>query len=297
MHQKCDKKYTSKAAVNYRAELAKKVEAKYSADTTSVVQQQPESLLESLELTDKQLQDKEAKDKLAAARLNHQQKQTSQLVSKPKLKLASSFSESGKLKIVTPSGNNSASSSSQKLLLRKPSSSSSLRSSTSSSFTKKPKAKTLAVKLSSSSTATTNSSTKLLQTKNDNDNDIMSFEDIEATKKAEAIAEEKAKQEKMNQLKQDEIMARQLQEQLNNGTNTTTTTTATTTTIQTKSNGTTNGTKTATVKNPTLTKKDSSMSDHIEKLKHMNVISFLISEKKTLSIDIYTSFSMHIYIK
>merc|ERR1711997_928520 len=111
----------------------------------------PETLLESLELTDKQLQEKEAKDKLAAARLNHQQKQTSQLVSKPKLKLASSFSESGKLKIVTPSGNNSGSSSSQKLLLRKPSSSSSLRSSTSSSFTKKPKAKTLAVKLSSSS--------------------------------------------------------------------------------------------------------------------------------------------------
>merc|ERR1712060_250707 len=103
-------------------------------------------------------------------------------------------------------------------------------------------------------------------TKNNNDNDIMSFEDIEATKKAEEIAEEKAKQEKMNQLKQDEIMARQLQEQLNNGTSTTTTTTATTTTIQTKPNGTT----TATVKKPTLSKKDSSMSDHIEKLKHMN---------------------------
>lgn len=257
MHQKCDKKYTSKAAVHYRAELAKKVEARYSGATAKEEQQPDETLLKSLELSDKQLQEKEAQDKLAAARLNHQQKQTAQQVSKPQLKLASSFSESGKLKIVTPSSSSASSTSSQKLLLRKPSSS--FRSSTSSSFTKKPKSKTLAVKLSSSAT-TTNNTTK--NNKN-SDNDIMSFEDIEATKKAELIAEEKAKQDKINQCKQDEIMARQLQEQFNNGTSTATTSTSTTSTlIQNKSNGT---------KNTTLTKKDSSsMSDHIEKLKHMN---------------------------
>jgi len=272
MHQKCDKKYTSKAAVNYRAELARKVEAKYAAENGGKVDAGAEvhggALLESLALTDAQQQEKEAKEKLAAARLNHQQNKT-EAVSKPKLKLASSFSQSARLKVTPTNGTNG--SQNTKLLLRKPSSSSSLTSS--SSFTKKPKAKTLAVKLS---VANGNGNLQL-QTK---DNDDIVFEDIEATQKA--VQKAQKQQDEIDQLKQDEIIARTLQAQLN-GTSQSTTTTSTSTTslntlqqsssklIQTKpaTNGTTTN-NTTTTKPPLIKKDSSSMSDHIEKLKHMN---------------------------
>merc|ERR1711902_373294 len=105
---------------------------------------------------------------------NHHQR--TETVSKPSLKLASSFSESGKLKVTPHNGTNTT-----KLLLRKPSSSSSMTS----SFAKKPKAKTLAVKLTANKP----------QSNNDDD----AFEDIEATQNAI----KKAKEDEINQLKQD----------------------------------------------------------------------------------------------
>merc|ERR1712039_1006589 len=134
------------------------------------------------------------------------------------------------------------------------------------SFTKKPKAKTLAVKLSATSA---NGNVTQSQTK---DNDDIVFEDIEATQKA--VQKAQKQEAEIDQVKQDEIMARTLQAQLNGSSHSTTTTfnsSASSSELNlTKpaTNGTTTN-KTTTPTKPPLIQKES-MSDHIEKLKHMN---------------------------
>jgi len=242
MHVKCDKKYTSKAAVNYRAELAKRVNANNPNNNSTI--------LDSLTLSDAQ-QQQDDKKKLAAK----QEQEQEEAVSKPKLKLASSLGGAGKLQ-VTPPSSAPSSGNAPKLLLRKPSSSSSTCSNSMNlSFTKKPKAKTLAIKLP----------TKKPSTFKDNNDITNDFEDIEATQKALHKAKQQEQIAKQEQLKQDEIMAQQLQAQLNGNTNNT---------IQknTNNNTSTNGTTiSSTVKHqqPKYVKKDS-MNEHIEKLKNMN---------------------------
>merc|ERR1719253_49683 len=241
MHAKCDKKYTCKAAVNYRAELAKRVQAQHEDRDSPVANG---SILDTLSINDAAQQQQEAKQKLAAARSSKAEE-----VTKPKLKLASS-SGAGKLQI-TPPTSAPTSGNAPRLLLRKPSSSS---TSSSMTFTKKPKAKALAIKLPNKKEILTND-----------------FEDVQATQTALLKAkeeEEKSKQEqKIQQMKQDEEMAKRLQAQLN-GT-TTSNNNGSTTTASTNGAAASNETTNKPTPTSMMSKKDS-MNDHIEKLKTMN---------------------------
>jgi ADP-ribosylation factor GTPase-activating protein 2/3 len=101
MHAKIEKKYTSKAAVSYRAELAKQIEieavkrGEAGADTTLNVETAG-SLLENLELQHKAEYDSEARAKLAAARALSQPNAV-----QPMAKKASEL-EGAKRLVVTP---------------------------------------------------------------------------------------------------------------------------------------------------------------------------------------------------
>jgi len=251
MHVKCDTKYTSKAAVNYRAELKKRVQVLYNNNNTHN-NNINDTILDSLSLSDTQQQQDEAKRKLAAARANSDGQQQ-EAVSKPKLKLASSFGGASKLQVTPPS---------PKLLLRKPSSSSSSFTNpnrSSLSFTKKPKS--LSMKLCNK------------QLSSGHNNITNDFEDVEDTQKALQKDKLEEEQHKLDQLKKDEIMAKQLQAQLNGNTNSNATNgnanNHSTNGTSTTSASTTNS-KPATAKSkPTYVKKDS-MNDHIAKLKNMN---------------------------
>lgn len=256
MHVKCDTKYTSKAAVNYRAELKKRVQALHNNNNTDG--NINDTILDSLSLSDTQQQQDEAKRKLAAARANSDGQQQ-EAVTKPKLKLASSFGGASKLQVTPPSSGNAP----PKLLLRKPSSSSSsfTNGSSSLSFTKKPKS--LSMKLSLGNK----------QLSSGHNNITNDFEDVEDTQKALQKDKLEEEQQKLNQLKKDEIMAKQLQAQLNGNSNSNATNgnanNHSSNGTSTTSASTTNS-KPATAKSkPTYVKKDS-MNDHIAKLKNMN---------------------------
>jgi len=195
MYSKTSKKYTSKAAASYKAELTKLVEAEAASRgevtaSSNETSENESKLLENLSIGDRQKEQEEAKRKLAQVKANGVNTQAS----KPQLKLASSFSEASKLKVNVPS-----TSTNSKVLLRKPSSSSSVGS----NFLKKkpaaPKSK-LGIKLTMPSSATNSSASAPA---------IDDFEDIDVTQKAAADAAKEAKQ-----LAEDEEMARRLQAEL-----------------------------------------------------------------------------------
>jgi len=175
------KKYTSKAAVAYRAELEKLVvaaagkrgEVEVSDNTSS-------NILENLSVADQKREQEEAKRRLQIA-----QSSASQTVAKPTLKLASSLNTSSKLVIRKPTQSS--------LSLRKPQSNTS--SISGRLLKKKPlTTKTLGVRLGAKGGDS-----------KEHVKDI-DFEDIEVTQKA---AEEKEKVAK--QLKEDEEFAKKLQ--------------------------------------------------------------------------------------
>jgi len=188
------KKYQSKVATNYRAELAKLVEAEAqkrgegTAEPSSAPTSDAASLLHNLTLEDQKSIETEAKEKLAAARASADQETI-----QPKLQPAAAL-HNGKGKLIMGAGKlqKPVATTNQAMLLKK----------NSSSFG----ASRLKVnKLGSAKLSTGTSSTS--------DQVHDEFENIEDTQRNAAEAEEARKL-----MEADEAMARQLQQELNNGT-------------------------------------------------------------------------------
>jgi ADP-ribosylation factor GTPase-activating protein 2/3 len=195
---KTEKKYTSKAAVLYRAELAKLVEAEAvkrgegtSTNTTTTVEATG-SLLDNLDLREQMERDNEAKAKLAAARAASSGGGTAQ----SKAKLASSMPGANKLVITKPSNTGGGS----KVVLRKPSGNLSA-----SKMLKKKSSNVGGSKLRVNKLSVGGGGGGEVD-------DDDGFEDIETTRQNVAAAEKEAEQ-----LKADEEMARMLQAEMNNG--------------------------------------------------------------------------------
>ena len=192
---KTDKKYTSKAAISYRSELAKLVAAEAAKRGEGVPVQDDEkaagtggtSLLANLDLVDEKNQQEEAIKKLQAARVNGGGNSAGML--QPKAQLASSMSGASKL-IVTPKLSTAGS------MLRKPTTSSSLLKKSTTATSSKMRINKLSMKLPFNGAG-------------GNDNDGDNFEDIEQTQKNVKEAEEKAKQ-----LAEDEALAKKLQAEM-----------------------------------------------------------------------------------
>ena len=225
-HTKTVKKYTSKAAVAYRAELEKLVNAEAAkrgegSGTVSSEEGAPSSLLENADAIMKKGLDEEARSKLEAARANGGVTSSSAGVLQPTAKLASSFAGAkGKLNTptVTPtptppaSGGLSAngllakttatSSGGSKLVLRKPSASSAssklLRKTSSMSTGSKLRVN----KISSSAASSTVGSED-------------DFEDVAATQKAIEEQNQREEEEKKRQQEEDAKLAQKLQMELN----------------------------------------------------------------------------------
>ena len=199
---KTEKKYTSKAAVLYRAELAKLVEAEAvkrgegtTTTTNSTSVEATGSLLDNLNLREQMEQDSDAKAKLAAARAA-----SSGGTAQSKAKLASSMPGANKLVITKPAAANGGGGGS-KVVLRKPSGN--------LSANKMLKKKSSNVGASGATKLRIN---KLSSVQGGEGDDDDGFEDIETTRQNVAAAEKEAEQ-----LKADEEMARMLQAEMNNG--------------------------------------------------------------------------------
>ena len=168
MHGKIEKKYKSKAAVAYRAELAKLVEAEAvkRGEGTGEAVAAAGSLLENLELQSQHERDAEAKAKLAAAKAAPGVGQTAQ----PKMQLASQR-EGAKGKLVVTPPNSGG------VQLQKPAS----KTSSAMMLKKKPSGGGLGVKLGASKLVV-----KQPSGGSDSANHIDSFEAMDAAEAAEA---------------------------------------------------------------------------------------------------------------
>jgi len=212
-HGKIEKKYKSKAAQAYKTELAKLVDAEgykrgegrqLDEATNGVDYNNATSLLDNLELADQAETERIAKERLAAAR------QAAAGPAQSVAKLASQNPNAkGRLVATPPSSGNSPAA--PGLVLLKPASSSA--TATKNLLKKKPSntgSKLRVNKLPSFGTASSHVSNTSEAEENGTTDD--GFEDIEATQQNAKQLEEEAKQ-----LAQDEMMARQLQKELNNG--------------------------------------------------------------------------------
>ena len=183
MHGKIEKKYKSKAAVAYRAELAKLVEAEAvkRGEGTGEAVAAAGSLLENLELQSQQERDAEAKAKLAAAKAAPGVGQTAQ----PKMQLASQR-EGAKGKLVVTPPNSGG------VQLRKPAS----KTSSAMMLKKKPSGGGLGVKLGASKLVV-----KQPSGGSDSANHIDSFEAMDAAEAAEAAAAAQLKKQQEDEAK------------------------------------------------------------------------------------------------
>ncbi len=180
---KTEKKYTSKAAVSYKAELAKLVQSEAAkrgeglAPSSSGEEKKSEggSLLDNLDMIDQKNEQEEAKMKLEAARNATNGGTASAGVLQPKAKLASSMSGASKLVINT----NKSSSGGKLGMLRKPSSGSSSTLLKKKATGSKLRINKLSVKLPVNGVSG-----------NGMDGDDDQFEDIEQTQKNVKEAEE-----------------------------------------------------------------------------------------------------------
>jgi ADP-ribosylation factor GTPase-activating protein 2/3 len=191
MHGKIDKKYVSKAAQSYRQVLEKLVNAEAAkrgegrpgatdAETTA-------SLLEDLELQEQSTMDKDARERLAAARA------AAAGPAQPTAKLASQNANArGRLTITPPTSGNAP-----QMVLIKPAGS----NLTKNLLKKKPSNTGSKLRVNKFTTQTSS---------NSGDDDM--FEDVEATQKSALEWEQERKQ-----LAEDEAMAKKLQSELNNG--------------------------------------------------------------------------------
>ena len=195
------KKYKSKAAKSYRAELEKLVEAeaaKRGEGNAGAVHDEGKTeggsnaLLENLKVVDLKMQQEEAKEKLEAARSASSGANGVSGILTPKAKLASQMPGASKL-IIKPKGNLGA--------LRKP-------TNTSSNLLKKPMKMSSKLRVNKLSMKLSTPGTK---------NDTDGFEDVEETRKNVKAAEEKEEQlkkEREEQMKNDEALAMAVQEEL-----------------------------------------------------------------------------------
>mmetsp|Transcript_22515 Transcript_22515/g.34313 ORF Transcript_22515/g.34313 Transcript_22515/m.34313 type:complete len:388 (-) Transcript_22515:72-1235(-) len=214
---KTDKKYTSKAAVAYRAELAKLVEAeavKRGEGVGAPAEGGASSLLDNADAIMKKSVADEARTKLDAARANGGASSAGTL--QPSAKLASQMSGT-KGRLVTPSGTPGAtppasggllstnglkkSAGGPRLVLRKPSS-----STASSRLLKKGSS------LSSTSRLRVNKITTPASSSVGGD---LGFEDVETTQKNLENDKKKAAEDKKRREEEDAKLARELQNQLN----------------------------------------------------------------------------------
>lgn len=182
---KTEKKYKSKAAVAYRAELKKLVDAEAVKRGEMVADEEMKvnegSLLENLAISEKKDEQELARRKLAEARSG-----SAAGVLKPSSKLASAMP--GASKLAVPAGG----------MLRKPTSS----SLGNNLLKKKPMPSSSRLRVNKLSIKPANGTS----TKDDD------FEDIEATQKAAAAAQEEAKR-----LADEKVNAKKLQVDLNAG--------------------------------------------------------------------------------
>jgi len=202
------KKYKSKAAVSYRAELAKLVEveaAKRGETTITDSSAGGSTLLDNLDDTMKKQQNAEARQKIAAARsgtgagsagvLHAVNRKASDLDGARKLQVTPP--NSGQLKLNPPgAGATGGAGAGPKLVLRKPSSGSSMGA----RMLKKKPSSGLSTKLRINKLSVGTGATS---------KDDDGFEDVAETQKRAAEADREAKQ-----MKDDEEVARKLQEGL-----------------------------------------------------------------------------------
>jgi hypothetical protein len=200
---KTEKKYTSKAALSYKAELAKLVAKaaaqrgegvvpKESEGTTNGSSSSSNSLLSNLDMADQKNQQEEARMKLNAAKHNGP---SSAGVLQPKAKLASSMTGASKLLVTTKSTNGSGLG-----MLRKPTTSSSKFSKKKTNVGSKLKINKFSMKLPM------NGAVGVGGASDANDD---GFEDIEQTQKNVKEAQVEAKQ-----LAEDKALAKKLQEDM-----------------------------------------------------------------------------------
>jgi len=212
----CEKKYTSKAAVAYRAELAKAVDAEGAKRGESVSVSSgggSSSLLDNANATMQKSMEDEARSKLNAARSANGGGGEAGVL-QPSAKLASQMS-GAKGRLATPTGTPVPTppvsgnlglkpptklngSSGPKLVLRKPTS----KTSASSRLLKKT---------STSSTASKLRVNKITTSSGGDDG----FEDVETTQKNIVNQKLQEENEKKKREKEDAKLARELQEQLN----------------------------------------------------------------------------------
>lgn len=227
-HTKTEKKYTSKAAVAYRAELAKLVEAeaaKRGEGTAPVGGVQGANVLDNADAAMKNETDAEARAKLEAARANGSAATASSGgVLQPTAQLASSL-HAGKGRLATPNATptptppvsgglstsvkpatSSSSTGGPKLVLRKPTT-----STASSRLLKKSSSLSAGSKLRVNKLTATPvaSNTAAASTSDD------PFEDVETTQKAIEEQKRKEEEEKKRQQEEDAKLAKQLQDELN----------------------------------------------------------------------------------
>jgi len=222
-HTKTEKKYTSKAAVAYRAELSKLVEAEAvkrgegSADASSSAAAAGGNLFDNADATMKKSFEDEARARVDAARSNGGAVGSlSAGVLQPSAKLASQMT-GAKGKLVTPTGTPSAtppasgglkggllkppSNNGPKLVLRKPG------TATASSR--------LFKKTSTTSTASRLRVNKITTPASTSSISDEAFEDVETTQKNIEESKKKEEEDKKRQQEEDAALAMQLQNELN----------------------------------------------------------------------------------
>jgi len=226
-HTKTEKKYTSKAAVAYRAELSKMVEAEAvkrgegsaNASTSAAAAAGGNNLFDNADATMKKSLEDEARARVDAARSSNggATGSLSAGVLQPSAKLASQMT-GAKGKLVTPTGTPSATppasgglktggllkppaNNGPKLVLRKPG------TTTASSR--------LFKKTSTSSTASRLRVNKITTPASTSSISDDAFEDVETTQKNIEESKKKEKEDKKRQQEEDAALARQLQNELN----------------------------------------------------------------------------------
>ena len=221
-HTKTEKKYTSKAAVAYRAELSKLVEAEAvkrgegSVDASSSTAAAGGSLLDNADAIMKKTLEDEARARVDAARTNGAAGGSASAgVLQPTAKLASQMA-GAKGKLATPTGTPAPTpptsggvksgllkppSNGPKLVLRKPAT-----STASSRLFKKTST------ASSASRLRVNKITTPASTSSISDD---AFEDVETTQKNIEESKKKEEEDKKRQQEEDEALAKQLQNELN----------------------------------------------------------------------------------
>lgn len=220
-HTKTEKKYTSKAAVAYRAELSKLVEAEAAKRGEGSIDASSSSagagnLFDNADAVMKKSLEDEARARVDAARSNGGAASSSAGVLQPSAKLASQMT-GAKGKLVTPTGTPQPTpppsggvkggvlkppSNGPKLVLRKPGT-----TTASSRLLKKTSTASTASRLRVNKITTPDSTSSI--------SDDALFEDVETTQKNIEESKKKEEEDRKRQQEEDEALAKRLQDELN----------------------------------------------------------------------------------